>query len=316
VAAFSKAIAVKPDFAEAHYALGLTYIALGKNEAAQAQYNLLNNLNEDLAKKLYPKLARHLAPSSPARPPEPEKVAKLDLTVLKNSRYYVADEWIPLKDGKFERGNNPSDNPDFLRVYFEKAALGRLTDNASENAAVIYWYNGGGSGCFYQLGAMIMKDGEPLNISSISLGDRVKIKDISISNEAIVLDMFTHGPKDALANPTVRTINKYKLSKNKLSLISSSVARVQRNDIRQSPTRPSFSPLPSTTAGSRSIPKKGAAIKDRKATPNNKQPTSKRVQTIPEPLKTSSTPDKTQLQEPSSPPTESPFKFKEKSFKY
>jgi tetratricopeptide (TPR) repeat protein len=238
VAAFSKAIAAKKEFAEAHYALSLTYIALGKPEAAQEQYDILRNLNEDLAKQLSPKLAHLKPPPPPPKPPEPERKAKLDLAVLKNCRYLINGERVTLNDGKFERGDS-TDNPNFLRVYFEKAAIGKLNNNETEDAAVIYWYNGGGSGCFYQLGVITINQGKPFNISSISLGDRVRINEISIKNGAIVLDMFIHGLKDGLANPTVRTIKKYKLSDDKLVSIPSTqkTAKVNRNNsIRQSST--------------------------------------------------------------------------------
>jgi tetratricopeptide (TPR) repeat protein len=254
-AAFSNVIAAKPDFAEAHYALSLTYIVLGKNEAAHEQYNILKNLNADLAKDLSFKLAHHLSPQPSPKPPETERLKRLDLAVLKNARYKVENEWITLKDGKFERGNSPGSDADFIRVYFEKAALGKFTDNATNDAAgVIYWYNGGGSGCFYQLGAVIMKDGKPINISTISLGDRVKINKLSISNNTIALDMFTHGPKDALANPSVRTTKKYKLSEDKLVLIPSSQgrAKIQQADnnrrlLKKGPTLPPPKPTVETT---------------------------------------------------------------------
>jgi hypothetical protein len=95
-----------------------------------------------------------------------------------------------------------------------------------------------------------MKDGKPVNISSISLGDRVKINKMSILNNIIVLDMFIHGPKDGLAKPTIRTIKKYKLSDDKLVLIPSSqrVAEIPKTDntIRPPKNRPTLPPLKPT----------------------------------------------------------------------
>ncbi len=49
---FKHAILIKPDYAEAHHILGLMYLALENKKAALKQYEILEPLNEDLAKEL------------------------------------------------------------------------------------------------------------------------------------------------------------------------------------------------------------------------------------------------------------------------
>ncbi len=53
VDAFNQAIGLKPEYAEARYNLGLTYLIIGNKGSALAQYEILKNLNNDLANKLF-----------------------------------------------------------------------------------------------------------------------------------------------------------------------------------------------------------------------------------------------------------------------
>ena len=52
VAAFRKAIELKPKLAEAYFNLGMIYSAVGKKDSALEQYQVLQRLNGDLAKRL------------------------------------------------------------------------------------------------------------------------------------------------------------------------------------------------------------------------------------------------------------------------
>jgi tetratricopeptide (TPR) repeat protein len=53
IAAFKQAIRIKPDFVEAHSALGLAYLSLNDRSGALGEYNILKNLNPQLADKLF-----------------------------------------------------------------------------------------------------------------------------------------------------------------------------------------------------------------------------------------------------------------------
>ena len=48
-----QAISIKPDYAEAHMNLGMTYLSIRDSVSALQEYEILKNLNEDLAKELY-----------------------------------------------------------------------------------------------------------------------------------------------------------------------------------------------------------------------------------------------------------------------
>ena len=96
------------------------------------------------------------------------------------------------------------------------AALGDLNNDGKIDAAVIYFYNGGGSGSFVVLAAMINQDGNPVQVASEDLGDRTVVKSISIQGGKIILNLLVHGPKDSMAEPTVKQTRTYRLAGDKL----------------------------------------------------------------------------------------------------
>lgn len=53
IVSFNKAISLDAKNSPAYYALGLAYLSLDKKDLALEQYNILNELNRDLAKQLY-----------------------------------------------------------------------------------------------------------------------------------------------------------------------------------------------------------------------------------------------------------------------
>jgi hypothetical protein len=149
----------------------------------------------------------------------PLNAADLTVNQLKNGKYLVPSwenpdqgEWVQLKNGEFARRNQ--DNPLFVNLV--KVALGPLTKNQTQDAAVIYGYNTGGSGFFMVLCAVINDQGQPKNSAITDLGDRVKINSLSIHAGEIIIGMVTHGPDDPSCCPTVKKIATYTLVGNKL----------------------------------------------------------------------------------------------------
>lgn len=56
VEAFSKALSIIPDLSETHYNLAITYVALNRIDAAEREYEILNNLDKELADLLLSKI--------------------------------------------------------------------------------------------------------------------------------------------------------------------------------------------------------------------------------------------------------------------
>lgn len=145
--------------------------------------------------------------------------AELDVNQLKNSKYFIPSfenpsqgEWVQLKNGEFNR-RDPH-NPLFVKIV--DIAVGYLSNNQSQDAAVIYGYNTGGSGFFVVVCAVINEKGKPKNIALADLEDRVKINSLRIQSGKIIIDMVVHGPNDPSCCPTVKKIARYTLVGNKL----------------------------------------------------------------------------------------------------
>jgi len=50
--AFQKAVEIKPKFSEAHFNLGVVFVAIGKKDEAVEQYGVLKDLDKKLAVRL------------------------------------------------------------------------------------------------------------------------------------------------------------------------------------------------------------------------------------------------------------------------
>ena len=53
IKAFKEAILLKPDHAEAHYNLAITYLILKDKDAALREYNVLKNIDQERAIRLF-----------------------------------------------------------------------------------------------------------------------------------------------------------------------------------------------------------------------------------------------------------------------
>ena len=132
---------------------------------------------------------------------------------IKNFSYNLvaADRTVQLKNGKYKSGNNP-DN--FICVKLVKYAIGDLNGDGVNDAVIVLAQNFMGSGTFFELTALEVKDGKIHQTKSISLGDRVVIKDLAISktdNEhqisnanKIKLKMITHKATDPSCCPSLK----------------------------------------------------------------------------------------------------------------
>jgi hypothetical protein len=134
--------------------------------------------------------------------------------ILENGEYYIQmyDRTVTLKERKFEGGSwNPGEENSYLSVGMEKYALGDLNADRIDDAAIILYSSGGGSGCFIELWAVINRGGKPKQIANISLGDRTEIKSLEIVAGKIAIDI--DNPR---FYPGQRKVVKYRLTGGKL----------------------------------------------------------------------------------------------------
>jgi hypothetical protein len=145
--------------------------------------------------------------------------ADLTKNQLMNSKYFIPGwedpdqgEWVQLKDGKFDR----KDPDKTLFVEIVDLAIGPLSPDHQQGAAVIYGYSTGGTGFFEMLCAVTQDQGKLKNSELVDLEDRAKINSLRIKSGKIVVDMLAHGPTDPAPFPTVSKIATYSLAGNKL----------------------------------------------------------------------------------------------------
>ena len=138
---------------------------------------------------------------------------------LKNGEYqteFSSSGKIKLHNGLYKEKIVPDSSTELVVTLSDKMAFGDLNGDGEKDAAVILIINPGGSGTFRYLAAVINQNGAPNHVASQLLGDRVKVKSLSIKSGEITVKMITHGPSDPLCCPTLEAIQDYQLQGDKL----------------------------------------------------------------------------------------------------
>jgi hypothetical protein len=138
----------------------------------------------------------------------------LSRSVVRNIEYrteHVGEQRVKLVDGRY-------DNYDLrLNVMLmDTVAYGDLDGDDMDEAVVVLVTNTGGSGVFHYLAAIGCRNGSATHIASAFMGDRVKIRRLSVGLEMVVVDMIAHGESEALCCPTERISRKYRLDGDRL----------------------------------------------------------------------------------------------------
>ena len=127
---------------------------------------------------------------------------------------------VTLVNGKFEASTGAGATQKLTVTLTEPIAVGDLNGDDAADAAVVLATNTGGTGVFKSLHAVLNQAGQPVEAAAIQLGDRVQVKSLAIQSGAVLVDLLTHGPKDALCCPTMEVMQTYKLQGATLVLAS------------------------------------------------------------------------------------------------
>jgi hypothetical protein len=162
-----------------------------------------------------------IVPPATAVPTSPAKAANpLTMDMLQNAEYaseFTASKKAKLVGGKYEESAAPgSASKVTVTLVPQPVAFGDLNGDGIDDAAVILATNTGGSGTFIYLNAVLNDKGAAKFASSISLGDRVSPRTITISEGVLTVDEIRHGPSDPLCCPTQQATLKFKLVDGKL----------------------------------------------------------------------------------------------------
>lgn len=164
-----------------------------------------------------------LLASCAGRSPVDKARSSLTSEALKNASY--RSEWLrsgkaKLTKGKYREKYTKDSASELVIKLTKRIAFGYLNEDSLEDAAVVLLTDPGGSGSFYYLAAVINRDGHPDNVATELLGDRVRIKSISVVWRDIVIDMIAHGLDDPLCCPSEQVVRKYRLLEGQLVRLS------------------------------------------------------------------------------------------------
>jgi len=141
--------------------------------------------------------------------------SRLTVDKLKNAEYR-SSMWkigtIRLTDGAYKN------EKEFVSMWLgDKIAFGDLNGDGAEDAVAVLGSSGGGSGSFYELVAMIDRNGSPRQAAIRFLGDRIAVKNLSIRSGRIRVGRSKHAPNDPLCCPSLNVTEEYGLRGGSLS---------------------------------------------------------------------------------------------------
>jgi hypothetical protein len=139
------------------------------------------------------------------REEEPQQ-APLALRDLQNAEY--PSQWpqsgrAKLVNGRFREPAAPGAATDILVRTTDHYAFGDLNGDGAGDAVVVLESDPGGSGVFFDLVALINRNGQAVPLPPVPLGDRVQVTDVAIRNGNIVVDLVKHGPDDPQCCPSL-----------------------------------------------------------------------------------------------------------------
>ncbi len=159
----------------------------------------------------------------------PQGLSPQELANATYSSEFTNDRTAPLTDGMYGEPAAPDSAAEIKVVLLpDTITYGRL--NGQDVAAVVLATDSGGSGTFYYLHVMVTggpEDGQPAEVASTFLGDRVQINSITIKVNQIGVDMVQAGPDDPMCCPTQRVVKTYELQGDQLVETSSQVVEAE-----------------------------------------------------------------------------------------
>lgn len=138
--------------------------------------------------------------------------------VLKNLEYTIAsldDLKVTLKDGVYENADEH-----IYVSYIETAGYADLNGDGEEEALVLLGTNFGASGMFTDLAVVHMVDGMSVNLDTITLGDRVDVRETNVEDGNILVTMVTQGPNEPMCCGTLEVTVTYALEGDTLTEVA------------------------------------------------------------------------------------------------
>lgn len=158
--------------------------------------------------------------STPAPPPAPtlEQLRSVPVTgIVEDTVRLVNGRWDgpPIVPGSAMRD---------MVVLLDSVAVGDLDGQPGEEAVAAVMHSGGGTGRFLYLVVFgAGSDGQPVQRGLGLVGDRMDVRDLSIEDGDIQLDVLEAGPADPMCCPTQLARKSYDLRGGRVGLVASQV---------------------------------------------------------------------------------------------
>jgi len=95
-------------------------------------------------------------------------------------------------------------------------ATGDLEGDGRDEAAVVVWESGAGSGSYHYVALLRRDDDEIVNVDTVLVEDRPRILALGIEDDKLVLELIQHGPDDAACCPTQHALRRWSLANGEL----------------------------------------------------------------------------------------------------
>lgn len=167
------------------------------------------------------------------------QTAQLTPEQLQNATYQIPDYGsITLSNGYYQ-----STSGLLLAVKMSKTIVyGDLNGDGVPDAATVLKLNKGGQDVSFYLAAVLNKGGNPDNRITVLLGDRLKVKSLSIKNEKVLVKLLKYAPTDPECCPSLESIQAYHYDHSTSQLQPTSLAIDERYP--GTPTREVIVPSP------------------------------------------------------------------------
>jgi hypothetical protein len=138
-----------------------------------------------------------------------------------NATYTIEQRNVTLSNGVFEEQAAPGSAAKATTRLLDRRAVGDLNGDGRSDAAVVLTVNGGGSGTFYYLSALLSTGaGKSTSTNAVLLGDRIGIDGVRINSGRIVVDTVDRNAGEPFsASPSVKVARTFQVQSGALAEI-------------------------------------------------------------------------------------------------
>lgn len=127
---------------------------------------------------------------------------------------------VRLENGEYMAPAAPGSAEQIIVRLLDKWAVGDVNGDGEPETAVILGSSSGGSGVFISLVLFAPDGGNPRELASAALGDRVMVVAIKIDNGLITVELNQHGEVDPMCCPAQRAVREFRMEGDSLTMVS------------------------------------------------------------------------------------------------